>query len=52
MTDLNFDDIDENHEKARERQERMMKSIKARSKRKLIRDKHTRRHEAGFGGNV
>jgi hypothetical protein len=45
-------DVDENHEKTRERQERIEHSNKARAKRKLIRDKHARRHEAGFGGNL
>lgn len=45
-------DIDENHEKTRERKEHMIKDKKARAKRRLIRDKHARRHEAGFGGNV
>lgn len=45
-------DLDENHEKSREREERLAQSKKARGKRQLIRDKHTRRHEEGFRGNV
>lgn len=58
MTDFELNDcypcadIDENHEKSRERREHMAKDKKARAKRKLIRDKHARRHEAGFGGNL
>ena len=55
--ELNFpeDDyieVDENHEKDRDRQERIEQSNKARTKRKMIKDKHARRHESGYGGNV
>lgn len=46
------DDIDEIHEKRREREERRISSNKARAKRQLIKDKKARNYEAGFGGNV
>lgn len=53
LTDcFNSADIDENHEKDRERKERLAQSNKARAKRKLVKDKRARQHEAGFGGNV
>ena len=58
MTDFNLNDchasadVDENHEKARDRKERLVQSKKARGKRQLIRDKKTRKYETGFGGNV
>lgn len=57
-TDLNtieledYDDIDENHEKSRERQERLESSKKARDKRALIRHKRGRVHEEGYRGNI
>ena len=50
----NYDnyDVDENHEKDRIREERMTQSKKARGRRNLIKDKHNRRHEEGYHGNV
>ena len=42
----------ESLEKHRERKERLAKSGKARDKRKLIKGKQARRHDAGFRGNV
>lgn len=53
MNDSQYDlDIDENHEKDRDRKERLADSKKARAKRRLIRDKHMRKHDAGYAGNV
>ena len=54
MTDQTVEefDVDENHEKDRERQERMTKDRKARSRRALIKGKKARQHEGGFSGNI
>lgn len=46
------DDIDENHEKSKDRLERLKRSNDARAKRKLIREKLGRRHDQGYGGNL
>ena len=45
-------DIDENHEKDRERKERLEQSKKARAKRSLIKDKKARQQQEGYHGNL
>ena len=52
MNNYEDEDIDENHEKDRDRKERLAQSKKAREVRSRIRGKKARQHDLGYGGNV
>ena len=52
MNNYDEHEVCENHEKDRERRERLTQSTKARSRRALVKGKQARQHESGYGGNV